>query len=95
MYHRVVGSTLAVPVRGHGSPGFPIFLLPETGNDLEACLRERERESGREAKLRVPSHSIGSRLWNVAATVPGRRFCVTRITELHALVRLKATEAEK
>lgn len=50
MYYRVVGSTLAVPVRGHGSPGFPFFLLPETGHDVEACLRERERESREKSK---------------------------------------------
>lgn len=92
MYYRVVGSTLAVPVRGHGSSGFPVFLLSENGHDLEACLRERV---GEKQNYEFPSHSIGSRLWNVAATVPRRRFWVTRITDLHVLVRLEATEAEK
>lgn len=53
MYYRVVGSTLAVPVRGHGSSGFPVFLLSENGHDLEACLRERER-AGEKQKHKFP-----------------------------------------
>ena len=37
---RFMGSSVAVSIYGYGAQTEFVFLLPEIGHDIEACLRE-------------------------------------------------------
>ena len=37
---RFMGGSVAVSIHGYGAQTLPVFILPEIGYDMEACLRE-------------------------------------------------------